>query len=88
MSSLISPVKNVDWAVLVRRVLRDAQCTNKELGEATGITPNHISKVKREYQALHATPDQTMALLMVYIANTSKTVPIVGQYFEDEPIDQ
>lgn len=85
--SLIVPVKTIDWAVLVRRVLRIAPCTNVELGKATGISANHISKVKREYQALYATPDQTIALLMVYVTNTSMDVPIVGQHFEDDPIE-
>jgi hypothetical protein len=85
---LVCAVKNVDWAVLVRRILRDTKCSNKELGEATGIHPNHISKVKNDYQYLLATPDQTMALLMAYMANTSRTIPVRGDFFKDEPIDQ
>ena len=87
---LKTPSRSIDWNILVRQILKDTSCTVKELGQATNLPPHKLSKVRTDATPLHATADQAVSLLMVFMANTSRDIPIVGDYYNenDEPINQ
>jgi hypothetical protein len=75
------PKKELDVPVLIRQILIDTNCSIKELADATGYSESYLKKVKVESMDGFEI-QRAVNLLGIYLLNTSRNIPLVGDYEE------
>jgi hypothetical protein len=84
---LKSPNKKLDWSVLINQLQTDTKCSLTDIATASGFNSTTICKVKSERGELpHA--DETLELLMLFFLNTDRDIPILGEHYEQQTINQ
>jgi len=86
---LIATKKNIDWAVLLRQLVKDTGCSNSDISNAIGIPSYYVSRYRTDAKRFTAQADQAVSLLLLFLANTERDLPLIGDYFDvdDEPIN-
>ncbi|MFA5670281.1 MAG: hypothetical protein WC967_13645 [Balneolaceae bacterium] len=75
------PKKDLDVPVLIRRILTDTNCSIKELASATGYSESYLKKVRVESMDGFEI-QRAVNLLGIYLLNTTRNIPLVGDVEE------
>lgn len=78
--------RRVDWQVLVNRLQKETGCTRKEIANKTGIAESSLNMIAQSCD--HWKPgDAAIELIALYLRNTDKDLPLIGDYYEDIEIE-
>ena len=75
------PKREIDLPILLKQLKQESGATMDELAEATGYSKDYLYKIMQERKD-GAEIQQAIKLLGIFLLNTAKDIPLLGNHYE------
>lgn len=76
--------KDIDWAILLKQIKKDTNCSSLDLARSLDIAPSTFACYLNESKEFRATANQGIAALRLLLLVTKRDIPLIGQCFTED----